>query len=421
MLTNLARLHIHGYKVDWAAVNQASGKDVRLPTYAWQRERFWLESPEGNYLRCAPLEHPLLGLAQTAPRPTWQFELDPRYFTWIDDHRFWGSVVFPASGYGEIGLAIARKLFPGENYVVEDLEMKKALFISEDKVPVVEIVFDPVTRVFQIFSASGERKDWDLNSQGVLRKQPLPVAAAVDLEAIKARLPRHFSHEEYYEDYEEAGYEFRPLFQHLQNVWRRDGEALAEIVAPEGLRDTIPDHHFHPAVLDACFHTVKGGQVIPDGALATDYFYLPAAIRSIRLYVDKPPLRLWGHAKVNSDNDREYIIADIKVYDDGGNLVGEIFGFRADRVEQSHTDDLEKCLYQTIWEPLRLKGTRTQGDACLPDPAELVKAANTGLQKLYDARGLAESLLQIPSRDGGTVEAVHRQCLPGTRLGAQAG
>ena len=87
-------------------------------------------------------------------------------------------MVFPASGYGEIGLAIARKLFPGENYVVEDLEMKKALFISEDKVPVVEIVFDPVTRVFQIFSASGERKDWDLNSQGVLRKQPLPVAAS---------------------------------------------------------------------------------------------------------------------------------------------------------------------------------------------------------------------------------------------------
>ena len=389
MLTTLARLHVHGYKIDWKAVNQASGSDVRLPTYAWQKERFWLESAEGHYLRCAPFEHPLLGLAQAAPRPTWQFELDPRYFTWLDDHRFWDSVVFPASGYGEIGLAIARKLFPGENYVVEDLEMKKALFVSEEKVPVVEVVFDPSTRVFQIFSSIGERKDWDLNSQGVLRKQPLPTERTVDLEAIKATLPRHFSHEEYYEDYEEAGYQFRPLFQHLQNVWRKDGEALAEIVAPEALWETIPDHHFHPAVLDACFHTVKGGQVIPDGALATDYFYLPAAIRSIRLYVDKPPLRLWGHAKVNSDNDREYIIADIKVYDDGGNLVGEIFGFRADRVEQSRTDDLEKCLYQADWAPLRLKGTRIAGGANLPDPDEIVTAATEGLQTLYDARGLA--------------------------------
>lgn len=388
MLSSLARLHLQGYSLDWKAVNQAKGEPVRLPTYAWQRERYWLESAEGQYLRCAPIEHPLLGLAQTAPKPTWRFDLDPRYFSWLDDHRFWNSVVFPASGYGEIGLAIARKLFPGENYAVEDLEMKKALFVSEEKVPTVEVVFDPVTRIFQVFSSTGDYKDWDLNSQGVLRKLPVPTNASVDLNEIRAGLPRHFTHEEYYEDYEEAGYQFRPLFQHLQNVWRKDGESLAEIVAPDGLRDTIPDHHFHPAVLDACFHTVKGGQVIPDGALATDYFYLPASIRSIRLYTDTPPLRLWGHAKVDSSKDREFISADIRVYDDRGDLVAEIYGFRADRVEQNSADELEKCLYRAKWEPLRLKGTRDQGDAALPAPKEIVKAANEGLQALYDARGL---------------------------------
>lgn len=389
MLTNLANLHNHGYKINWEEVNQSDGGQVRLPTYAWQKETFWLESPENEYLRCAPLEHPLLGLAQTAPNPTWEFELDPRYYGWLNDHRFWDSVVFPAAGYGEIGLAIARKLFPDENYVVEDLEMKKALFVSEEKVPTVQVVFEPTTRIFQVFSSTGDQKEWDLNSQGVLRKQPLPVEKTADLESIKKGLGKHFTHEEYYEDYEEAGYQFQPLFQHLENVWRKDGEALAEIVAPEGLYDTIPDHHFHPAVLDACFHTVKGGQVIPDGAKATDYFYLPAAIRSIRLYTERPPLRLWGHARVNSDNDREYIIADIDVYDDSGNLVAEIYGFRADRVEQSDNDDLEKCLYQARWEQAMLKGTRTDLSTEIPSPAELVKAAEANVQELYDERGLA--------------------------------
>lgn len=388
MVSNLARLHNHGYEIDWEAANQGSASGVRLPTYAWQREVFWLESAEGEYLRCAPLEHPLLGLSQVAPQPTWRFELDPRYFTWLDDHRFWDSVVFPAAGYGEIGLAIARKLFPDEHYVVEDLEMKKALFVSEEKVPTVEVVFDPVTRIFQVFSSTGEKNEWDLNSQGVLRKQPEPNRDPVDLESIKAELPRHFDHEEYYEDYAEAGYQFRPLFQHLQNVWRKDGEALAEIVVPEGIVETVTDHFFHPAVLDACFHTVKGGQVIPDGANALDYFYLPAAIRSIRLHVERPPLRLWGHARVNSDNDREYIIADIDVYDDAGNLVAEIYGFRADRVEQSNRDEVEKCLYQAKWESVRLPGTRVEGSANLPDPSELVKAANENLASYYKKRGL---------------------------------
>ena len=388
MLTNLAQLHNSGYEIDWAAVNQASGQGVRLPNYAWQRERYWLESEEGEYIRCADLEHPLLGLKQTAPRPTWRFELDPRYFDWLDDHRFWDSVVFPASGYGEIGLAIARKLFPDENYVVEDLEMKKALFVSETKVPTVEVVFDPETRAFQIFSATGERKEWDLNSQGVLRKQPLPEDKKLDIEAVKGRMEKHFDHEAYYKDYSDAGYQFRPLFQHLQNVWRRDGESIAEIVAPEGLHDSIPDFHFHPAVLDACFHTVKGGQVIPDGAKGSDYFYLPAAIRSIRLYAEKPPLRIWGNARVNSNNDREYIIADIDIYDDDGNLVAEIFGFRADRIEQNDGEDLDKCVYESRWEQSRLKGTRIEGENGLASPAEIVEAANSNLQQHYDARGL---------------------------------
>ncbi|MEX2579662.1 MAG: amino acid adenylation domain-containing protein [Verrucomicrobiales bacterium] len=389
MLSNLARMHNHGYKIDWAAVNQASGAQVRLPTYAWQKDRFWLESAQGQYNRCGALEHPLLGMSQVAPLPTWSFELDPRYYTWLDDHRFWDSIVFPASGYGEIGLAIARKMFPDEHYVVEDLEMKKALFVSEDKIPTVEVIFDPETRVFQVFSAVGDQKEWELNSQGVLRKQPKPTGKTIDLEKTKAGLAKHFTHEQYYEDYESAGYQFRPLFQHLQNVWRKEGESLAEIVAPEGLKDTIPDHHFHPAVLDACFHTVKGGQVTPEGAKATDYFYLPSAIRSIRLHVERPPLRLWGHAKVNSDHDREYIIADIDVYDDAGSLVAEICGFRADRLEQSDGDDVEKFLYEARWESARLKGTRTDGDAGLPEPKELVEAANADLQELYEKRGLA--------------------------------
>ncbi|MEM7698936.1 MAG: acyltransferase domain-containing protein, partial [Verrucomicrobiota bacterium] len=406
ILTSLATLHNHGYELEWESLNQASPKGVRLPTYAWQGEDFWLESDANEYLRCADLEHPLLGLKQVAPIPTWQFELDPRYYTWLDDHRFWDSVVFPASGYGEIGIALARKLFPGENYVVEDLEMKKALFVSETKVPTVEVAFDPETRVFRVYS-SPDHKEWDLNAEGVLRKQPEPARAAFDFSIAKSNLTDYFDHEEYYSDYSKAGYQFQPLFQHLQQVWRKEGECLAEIVAPEGLYDTIPDHHFHPAVLDACFHTVKGGQIQPDGAKATDYFYLPAAIGSIRLHVERPPLRLWGHARVDTSNDREYIIADIDVYDDSGALVAEIFGFRADRVEQSDNDDLDKCLYEAKWEVLRLKGTRISGSAEIPPTAELVKAANANLPELYAERGLSSYFDQfMPAIDRLSHQAV---------------
>ena len=392
ILTNLAKLHHHGYDLDWDAVTQSSGKQVDLPKYAWQREKFWLESAEGSYLRCSDEEHPLLGMRQDAPVPTFRFEMDPRLFPWIEDHRFWDSTVFPAAGYGEIGFALARLLFPDENYVVEELEMKKALFISEKKVPTVEVVFNPDTRVFQIFSATGDRKEWDLNSQGVLRKQPVPEdRRPVDFEAIKEGLHDFFGHEEYYSDYAEAGYQFQPLFQHLQKVWRKQGESFAEMVAPEELHETIPNFHIHPAVLDAFLHTVRGGQIGDDDAKATDYFYLPAAIRSIRLYAEPMPHRIWGHATVNTDNEREYIIADIEIYDDDGFLVAEVLGFRADRVEQNDGDDLDKCLYQSDWEVSRLHGTRIEGSANLASPTEIVAATESVLPELYEEKHVHEN------------------------------
>ena len=69
---------------------------------------------------------------------------------------FWDSIVFPAAGYGEIGLAIARPLFPGEPWVVEDLETTKALFVSEQKVPHVRVIYHEDSKAYEVFSRIGE-------------------------------------------------------------------------------------------------------------------------------------------------------------------------------------------------------------------------------------------------------------------------
>ena len=44
-LSALARMHVSGIKVDWAAL-LAAGQRIDLPTYAFQHQRYWPKAPQ---------------------------------------------------------------------------------------------------------------------------------------------------------------------------------------------------------------------------------------------------------------------------------------------------------------------------------------------------------------------------------------
>ncbi len=332
ILTNLAGLHVLGMPLDWAAVNQSTEQLVRLPKYPWNYASYWLESEQSASERLDPIPHPLLGQRIAAEKPTWQFQLDPRLFDYLHDHQIWDSIVFPGAGYGEIGLAIAAQLFPKQPYVVEDLEIKKALFVSEDNVPTVRVTFDAETKSFTVHSTLG-KKVWDLNSRGRLIEMPADKPETIDVAAIRNSLTDHFDHESYYAGFAAAGYQFGPRFRHVNNLWRVPGEVLAEIVVPDEIQETVDQYRIHPSVLDACFHVFKGMKTVDDPA---EHFYLPAHVRRIRLYSEQPSGRLWAHAKVVIAEEHS-ISSDIWVYDQDGNRVADILGFRVDRMKRGGT------------------------------------------------------------------------------------
>ena len=111
--------------------------------------------------------HPLLGMRVASANPTWQQSIDSRVLEYLDDHRFWDGIIFPASGYGEIGIAVARELFPEESYAVEDLQSRRAMFVSEDNPPTVQVVYDEEQRTFRVFGSTDEQ-EWELNAEGRL-------------------------------------------------------------------------------------------------------------------------------------------------------------------------------------------------------------------------------------------------------------
>ncbi len=369
ILTNLAGLHVLGMPIDWATVNQSTEQLVRLPKYPWNHASYWLESEQSASERLDPIPHPLLGQRVTAEQPTWQFQLDPRLFDYLHDHQIWDSIVFPGAGYGEMGLAIAAQLFPEQPYVVEELEIKKALFVSEDNVPTVRVTFDAETKTYTVHSTVG--KDvWDLNGRGRLIKMPADQPNTIDIAATQNSLSDHIDHESYYADFASAGYQFGPRFRHVNNVWRISGEVFAEIVVPDEVQETVDQYRIHPAVLDACFHVFKGMQTEDDPA---ESFFLPAHVRRIRLYSERPSGRLWAHAKVVSAEEHT-ISSDIWVYDENGNRVADILGFRVDRMKQGgNENELDDLYFQHTWEKAKLRGSRVDGTCNFESTADIVQ------------------------------------------------
>ncbi len=111
VLGGSAQLFTTGMPVDWPAVFAGSGgQRVDLPTYAFQRRRFWEDPAGGGPADAAGLglggtEHPLLGAVVERP-DSGEVALTGRLSLadqpWLADHVVGGVVLFPGTGFVEL-------------------------------------------------------------------------------------------------------------------------------------------------------------------------------------------------------------------------------------------------------------------------------------------------------------------------------
>ncbi|KUJ68493.1 DNA-binding protein [Streptomyces albus subsp. albus] len=286
VLAALGRLHVHGLPVDWRRVYAGSGaRRVDLPTYPFQRRRYWLEDTEASVSACP--EHPLLTGTTTVPgteRLLCTGHLSTAAQPWLRDHVIAGQVLLPAAAFAEM-LVHAGDTCGLE--VVEDFVLLAPLALSGsgDGVQVRVTLGEPDAsgrRTADIHSRpreSGPLGAWTHHGTG--RLGPATGQEGDDPGAAAWPPPGAVSmdHTGAYDRLADAGHAYGPGFRGVTAVWRGpDEEVFAEVRLPGATAAGADRYGIHPALLDAALHAALLA------APPTGPARMPFAWRGMRLY-----------------------------------------------------------------------------------------------------------------------------------------
>jgi acyl transferase domain-containing protein/NAD(P)-dependent dehydrogenase (short-subunit alcohol dehydrogenase family)/acyl carrier protein len=292
LLAALAQAWTHGAPVGWSTMFEASGaRRVSLPTYAFQRRRYWLESGRraGGYLLSAGQEslgHPLLSaMVRVAEDDRWLFtgRLSPQSHNWLGDHVMMGRALMPGTCLLELALCAGTRVgCPSlQELVVErplhvPLRAGVQLQVSLGEVDEagcrsvsIHSRLEPVAAEEGDLQADGE---WTRHATGVLRPRPATKGTApVELSLAGSWPPEGaepLNIEDLYERLSEHGYAYGPTFQNVRAAWRRGEELYGEVALAPEQRDQTGFSGLHPALFDAATHLVGAdpARVATDGS-----------------------------------------------------------------------------------------------------------------------------------------------------------
>ena len=109
---SLAEAHAHGAQIDWEAFFKGTApKRVPLPTYPFQRKRYWLEGSanggDPSAIGQADAEHPLLGATVESAEGDGLLltgSISLQTHPWLADHAVAGNVLLPGTAFLELAL-----------------------------------------------------------------------------------------------------------------------------------------------------------------------------------------------------------------------------------------------------------------------------------------------------------------------------
>ena len=344
------QLYCLGYPLNFQKQFERPSARLDLPSYPWQRAKFWTESSESLKNRTglagegAKPAHPLLGERLSSPQPAWSSEVNQKRPRYLQDHAVQGSVVFPGAGYIEMALAAAKETDPADGPIaIEGISIEMPLVLTTTQTRLQFSLGE--NRQFEIHSLPQQEGDqhWLRHATGRLgnpahaRETP-----SLDLTTFHARLPDMQEQEEIYRHFDALGLQYGTQFRTLDAIWIDENEALGRIVATPEIEAEVGRYNVFPALLDAAFQLLA--------AFPGEDTYLPVGAE--RVEVQRPGVcAAWAHVRKVSQS-RTRIVANVSLLDEEGRIFATVSGLTCKLFENAKPGVRalsDTFLYETVW------------------------------------------------------------------------
>ena len=302
LMSFLCEAYVRGVGVDWGVLfSRGVGGRVELPTYAFQRKRYWLRSGGGlgdaGSLGLSSIEHPLLSTALhlASGGEGWLFtgRLSLQDLSWLGDHVVLDVVVLPGVVFVELALAAAQSIGLGG---IEEITLLAPLVLEERGAVQLQLtVSEPDTdgrcelAIYSRVQSSvddltdGEQQ-WTQHATGMLDTADQRVPVELELFAERSWPPEDAEELQtgsFYDRLLEAGYDYGPAFQGLKAAWRHADNIYSEVVLQEDQLPEANSYCIHPALVDAALHI--GLSAVLD-ELGNGEAQIPFTFSGVRLY-----------------------------------------------------------------------------------------------------------------------------------------
>lgn len=325
LLETLGRLYVRGTAVAWEGVFPTAGRPVELPSYPFQRQRYWIDAPN-RHRGSVPATQgrwPLSGTSVEMPGAVRHhiLRVSPQQQPFLADHAVFGKLVVPGAFHVAVVLAIAAEIWPDRPLVLSTVGFLHGLVLETGSEIELHAVLTAEGEEYRFSVASrsqGPGPQWTTHVEGRVGAasglpgarsgseiQTGPAAQTVTLQSLLERMSAVQIH-------------WGPQWQSLRTLHVGEHVSVGELEPPEpAIRSVAP---IDPVTLDNGFAVTGTRLSFPDDTIPQ----LPFAIERLRWW-NTSAGAVRCEASLRS-HDRAQSTSDLRFVDARGMVMAEVEG-----------------------------------------------------------------------------------------------